>query len=142
MERYYRPHHRRLERAVDSLLAHGPVLVIDGHSYPKIPLPYEQDSTVDRGQICIGTDAFHTPAAVVEQLSQHFREGGFSVSVDTPFSGALVPLKHYGRNAQVSSVVLEVRRDVYMDEESGEKIGTYVATKRLLAGALLRLIQS
>lgn len=37
-------------------------------------------------------------------------------SSNAPFAGTYVPLKHYHHDARVSSVMLEIRRDVYMDE--------------------------
>jgi len=58
---YYRPHHSRLAAAVDRALVHrGMAVILDCHSFASYPLPYEADQELDRPDICIGTDPFHT----------------------------------------------------------------------------------
>ena len=61
IDTYYHPHHAALTRMVDEHLEqHGQCLIIDCHSFPAQPLPYEND--INRPDICIGTDAYHTSA--------------------------------------------------------------------------------
>ncbi len=44
------------------------------------------------------TDAFHTPPALL-RAAQHTCESlGWSVAVNRPFAGALVPMAHYRRD--------------------------------------------
>ena len=96
LESYYWPHHRRLERLVGEHLAqYGRVLVIDCHSFPSTPQPYELDSAGKRPEICIGTDSLHTPANLVSALRTSLAGHGFSTALNTPFAGALVPLRYY-----------------------------------------------
>lgn len=121
LSRWYRPHHLALTRAVDDVLSDfGRALVIDAHSFPAQPLPYETDPQASRPEICIGADEFHTPAAMVEKLVTEFSELGYSTAVNSPFSGALVPLKHYRQDRRVRAVMIEVRRDLYLDESTGQ----------------------
>jgi N-formylglutamate deformylase len=120
LERWYRPHHRRLEQLVeDALRQHGRAVVLDAHSFPSGPLPYERAASSDRPDICIGTDPFHTPAALRDVLVNAFGSEGFRVAVDTPFSGALVPVRYYRRDPRVQSVMVEVNRRLYLDEATG-----------------------
>ncbi len=120
LERWYRPHHRRLEQLVeDALRQHGRAVVLDAHSFPSKPLPYERAASADRPEICIGTDPFHTPAGLRAALVSAFAALGFRVSVDTPFSGALVPARYYRRDPRVQSVMVEVNRRLYLDEATG-----------------------
>ena len=121
LKNFYHPHHLMLTAVVDQALErHGRALVIDGHSFPAEALPYEVDRTAERPEICIGTDDFHTPDNLVAELKVRLEAAGFITAIDTPFSGAIVPLKHYRKDKRVVAVMLEVRRDMYMDEESGE----------------------
>ena len=42
LQRFYVPHHQKLTEVVDNMLqVHGRCLIIDGHSYPAVTLPYE-----------------------------------------------------------------------------------------------------
>jgi N-formylglutamate amidohydrolase len=45
----------------------------------------------------------------------------YSVAVDAPFAGALVPLASYRKDRRIWSVMIEVNRRLYMDEHSGLK---------------------
>ncbi len=112
-ETYYRPHHQRLNEAVDRVLHRfGACCIIDCHSFPKEPLPYE-DARLKRPEVCIGTDNSHTPDALVrcvlDVAAHHYGE----VALNTPFAGSLVSGKHWGVSDNVFSVMVEVRRDVY-----------------------------
>ena len=42
-------------------------------------------------------------------------------AVDAPFAGALVPLSAYQKDRRVLSVMIEVNRRLYMDENTGLK---------------------
>ena len=72
--------------------------------------------------MCLGTDPFHTPAALVEALRAAMAAEWFRVAVDRPFAGSLVPLRWYGKDPRVASVMLEVRRGTYMDEATGSPL--------------------
>lgn len=62
-----------------------------------------------------------------------FTDRGFSVGVNRPFAGALVPNAYYGQDQRVQSVMIEVRRDLYMDERTGDKRPQCAAIQRTLA---------
>jgi N-formylglutamate amidohydrolase len=93
-------------------------VIIDVHSYPSKPLPYELHADGPRPPICLGTDAVHTPPRLLEAARTAFRACG-GIELDTPFAGCYVPLKHYGRDSRVAALMIEIRRDVYMTEPGG-----------------------
>jgi N-formylglutamate deformylase len=110
---YYIPHHKRLTIAVENMLVRfGECLIIDCHSFPKVPLPYETDLL--RPDICIGTDKFHTPGEMTIEIKKHFERKGLNVVINRPFSGALVPMKFYSKNKRVKSVMIEINRGLYL----------------------------
>jgi N-formylglutamate amidohydrolase len=122
LERYYIPHHRRLEQRVDEKLGvYGKCFVLDCHSFPSVALPYEgSEQGAPRPDICIGTDGFHTPAELAEGLLKEFSALGFRVALNDPFSGALVPMSRYQKDNRVHAVMIEINRNLYMDEAAGE----------------------
>src|SRR3954462_3005611 len=73
LDRFYHPHHDRLTALVAAALrADGRCLVLDGHSFPSTPLPYEPDQDPDRPDICIGTDDFHPPEPLRDKAIDAF----------------------------------------------------------------------
>lgn len=117
---WYRPHHEKLEAAVaDALSRYGQCLIIDGHSFPGKALPYENsDNGLKRPDICIGSDPFHTPVNLERAFIDAFRRQAWSVSLNDPFSGALVPASRYHNDPRVMSVMVEINRDLYLKQSS------------------------
>jgi len=141
LDELYWPHHERLEAAVERALAtHGRCLVLDGHSFPKVPLPFE-DSRAKRPDICIGTDEFHTPIALRESFVASFEAEGWSIEIDTPFSGALVPRSRYRRDRRVLAVMVEVQRALYMDEATLEPRADFDDMARRVQRACARALR-
>jgi len=120
LARYFQPYHAALTDLVsDALERFGACLLLDGHSFGTEPLPSEPDRSADRPDVCIGTDSFHTPPRLASALQEALEAEGFRTELDRPFSGSLVPLAFYRRDARVTSVMLELRRGLYCDEATG-----------------------
>ncbi|MEV7061473.1 N-formylglutamate amidohydrolase [Streptomyces collinus] len=116
VERYFEPYARAMTRAVaDRLEATGRAVIIDVHSYPSRRLPYELHGAGPRPPVCLGTDSFHTPPALLDAAREAFGE----TELDTPFGGTYVPLEFYGKRPEVSALMVEIRRDTYMTEPGG-----------------------
>ena len=142
LSKWYRPHHALLTGAVDKALNEfRRALVIDVHSFPSLPLPYETDLTAYRPEICIGSDSYHSPGEVVHELSRGFELHGFEVSINTPFAGAIVPAKHYKKDERVQSVMIEIRRDLYLDESTGLLSKSSTDVQERLKSAMLRWVR-
>ena len=140
---YYEPHHSRLSEAVARALGvHGHCLIVDCHSFPSRPLPYESDQSLPRPDICIGTDAFHTPKWLTEVAVSQFRRDGLQTAVDRPFSGTMVPRPYYRQSKAVRSIMIEINRSLYMDEMSGTPGKQFEAIRERLESALKALLNA
>ena len=109
-------------------------MVVDVHSYPSRALPYELHADLPRPAICLGTDPFHTPAALRDAAREAFAGCGEpfdDVGENAPFAGCYVPLAYHGVSPAVSALMVEIRRDVYVDTPGG--------LDRLAAGSVPQL---
>jgi N-formylglutamate amidohydrolase len=139
LEQYFFPYADALADEVDRILnLHGVCTIIDLHSYPSSPLPYELDQSAERPSICIGTDDHHTPASLRSLATMAFESVTADVAFNTPFAGTYVPTRHYTVDQRVRSVMVEIRRDIYLEEPS-EYIDDPAAR---IVSALARLIES
>ncbi|MFF9315525.1 N-formylglutamate amidohydrolase [Streptomyces sp. NPDC014748] len=138
VDRYFRPYAAAMTDAVgERLTAVGRAVIVDVHSYPTAPLPYELHGDGPRPPICLGRDDFHTPPKLLAQAEKAFAGFG-GTAVDSPFQGAYVPLAHYGTDPKVSALMIEIRRDVYMSEPGGPAGPGLDA----LADAVARLVEA
>ena len=138
---YYDPHHAALSRAVTSAIdTHGKCVVIDAHSFPSVALPCDLDQSPNRPDICIGTDAFHTPPDLEVLAVSLFEGAGWSVVVNRPYAGAIVPIERYGLDRRVAALMVEVNRHLYMDEATGEKLRSFDACRDRLQRCLHALM--
>lgn len=116
---HYEPYARGMTEVVNARLsATGRAVIIDVHSYPSVALPYELHADGERPSICLGADDFHTPAWLLAAAEGAFSHAG-DIAVNTPFAGCYIPLDHYRTNRNVSALMIEIRRDVYMNEPGG-----------------------
>ena len=138
IENLYDPYHEMLTVLVERELERfGMAFILDCHSFPTVPVPTETDTRSVRPDLCIGTDAFHTPPRLVEGLERAAEAEGLVVHQDSPFAGTLVPMEYYHKDRRVRSVMIEVRRGLYCNEETGERtdgLGEMRATLERVVG--------
>ena len=131
LEKYYDPHHKKFENVVKTILnKNKKCLIIDCHSFPSKALPYELYQEDERPNICIGTDCFHTDKEITEYFKTSFKELGYSVGINEPFKGTIVPLKYYKKEKRVQSIMLEINRKLYMNEGTGERNENFKKLKK------------
>ena len=134
LRRLYDPHHEALTRTTAEMLSrHNKCTIIDCHSFYPRPLPYEPDQNADRPDFCIGTDGFHTPKELVHLVAEDFLKMGYSVKLNSPYCGSMVPAKYYRRDSRFTSVMIEVNRGLYLDGRNRKSMSFQVLKKDLSA---------
>ena len=114
VQNLYEEYHATFDFLVDSTLeAVGFATIIDCHSFSDKPFETDLIKERDRPDICIGTDDFHTPDWLKTRVVSQFESLGYKVKINNPYSGTIVPLKHYKKNKEVSSIMIEVNRKLF-----------------------------
>lgn len=130
LRNFYRGYSLVLEEVVRAALdRHGRAVIIDVHSYPRHPLPYEVHAQQRRPELCLGFDPFHSSPRLRKAVASAFV--GWEIVENEPFSGSYVPLAFYRREPRVESVMLEIRRDMYMDGDEVQDAAVRDITRRL-----------
>jgi N-formylglutamate amidohydrolase len=140
LDAYYHPHHTALTTAVAGALDRaGNCIIVDCHSYASKAQTLEPAHGAQRPDICLGTDPLHTPEWLIDRLIRAVRASGLSVALNEPYSGSIVPLTYYRQDQRVQTIMIEVRRDLYMDEQTGRRAPTFNHIQSLLATWLRNL---
>jgi len=141
INRYYRPHHRALEAAIErSLQANGCCLLLDCHSFPSEPIPCDLDPDADRRDFCLGTNQTNTPGWLVDAASSFLSSRGFSVAVNRPYAGVLVPERFSVPDSGVHALMIEVNRRLYMDQATCMKSCGFAETAAAIQWLVRRLV--
>ncbi len=141
LDAYFFPYARAFTGLVDQTLTDfGEVVIVDLHTFPSSALPYEVDQGALRPGICVGTDAYHTSADLIEAAFDAFAGMPGGVAEDAPFSGTYIPLKHWRRTPAVRSMMIEVRRDLVQAEPGGPVHEGYDEVVERMGGFLRTLV--
>jgi N-formylglutamate deformylase len=115
---FYDKHHNKLINMVESRLNEfGSALIVDCHSFNDSPLNSDLDKTENRPDISLGVDYFHTPEWLVNKLKLSFESNNFSVKINSPYSGTIIPLKYYNKDKRVMGIMIEVNKKLYLGKE-------------------------
>jgi N-formylglutamate amidohydrolase len=132
----YDQYHLEFEKLVKKKLAkHNKCLIIDCHSFPSKPRPYQQNQEYNDIKVCIGVEDFHRDDKFVEKIKDKFSE--YKVEENAPYKGSIVPNKYYSSDSRVKSVMIELDRSIYMDDNiSFEKNDNYNKVKDIIKNIL------
>ncbi|MBX9886537.1 MAG: N-formylglutamate amidohydrolase [Flavobacteriaceae bacterium] len=133
LKEYYWKHHKNLTEVVSQQLEQfHAAIIVDCHSFPQIPINRALDKSGFRPDFNIGTDAFHTPKKLIDAAASFFNDKGYTLGIDKPYSGSIVPMPYYQKEKKVQSIMLEINRNLYLNEPSNEKSIRYQEIKQVV----------
>ena len=105
---------------------HGNGLLIDCHSFPTD----HQALNASGGDfdVCIGynDDGTYPGDGVIKTIAGHFRDAGYSVGINEPFSNSFAPVPDF------PSVMIELCKGIYMEEGTRELLSSAYKVNQLL----------
>lgn len=111
--RIYDEYHADLEAKVTKTLRRfGKCVLLDCHSFHD-GMTYTGYATDSFPDVCIGVNG--RISAEAQTVMDAFSNAGYSVKINEPFSGSLVPLRYYD-DPRVISVMIELNRRIYCNE--------------------------
>ena len=109
----YQLYHSNFEKLVEQALEkYSYAIIVDCHSFASKPRLYELDKEF-RPDICIGFEVFHSDPMLIKSLEESFVALGYSVKLNSPFTGSIVPTRYYQKDKRVISIMIEVNRYIY-----------------------------
>lgn len=108
---------------------------LDLHSMPSRGTEVHRDPGEDRADIVIGSEKGKTATLKwTEQVVSAYRNQGFSVRLDYPYTGGTIVEKYGSPQKGRQALMIELNRKLYMDEKSKQIIPDKAeATKKRLA---------
>ncbi len=126
VDRYWRPYHQQLAKALDSIrTAHGHALLWEGHSIRSQCPMFFEGRLPDYN---VGTaDGASCSAAVQQAIAAQLQNLAVSHVVNGRFKGGYIT-RHYGQPGQgISAVQMEMAQASYLDESDPERFDAALA---------------
>jgi N-formylglutamate amidohydrolase len=131
----WRPYHAALDALLDERhRAFGAVWHINCHSMPAVGDALADDPGRERADFVLGDrDGTTCEPALTELVADTARALGYSVAINDPYKGVELVRKHGRPNEGRHSLQIEIKRTLYMDEETLVPNAGYARLQRDLA---------
>ena len=133
VDKYYKPYHKEFSFRVRKITPWYDPIIVDCHSFSSetVSIIGSNEKLPD---FCIGTDALHTPADLVNGISETIKLLGYTVGINIPYGGTIVP-QEFLADSNVMSVMIEVNRKLYLDNNF-QKNGDFNVIKDVVSNIL------
>lgn len=115
LKSYYDKHHKYLYEMCKKIIEnYGVCYLLDLHSYQD-DMVYKMLGKSNNPDICIGIDEFFESKEFTEFAISHFNDYGYSVMINHPYQGTMVPTPYYlSKDNRVKSLMIEVNKRIYL----------------------------
>ena len=118
INKIYEHHHEKLNNYVSNILnKYNNCLIIDLHSYSS-DLVLKLFNYQNVPDICIGIEENYYSEELTNYFINYFEKYGYSVKINYPYKGSLIPNEFYGRkNTNIVSIMIEVNKRIYLKND-------------------------
>lgn len=113
---YYNKHHDMLNKRVSSIInKYNRCILIDLHSFSDsfIKKVFDKDGAPD---VCIGSENKNTSKLLVEQTVRHFKKYNYSVKINYPYEGSIIPNKYFEvYDNRLDTIMIELNKRIYLN---------------------------
>lgn len=116
---YYIKHHNKLDKIVTNLLKkYNKCIIVDLHSFSD-EMARKLFNSNNNSDICIGIDNTYTDEKLTNFTINHFKKFGYSVEINKPYSGTIIPNKYFNKKEKrLSSIMLEINKRIYLNNKN------------------------
>lgn len=119
LKSYYDKYHAKLDKVVTNIIKkYNKCVIIDLHSFSSLMVE-KLFGTINTPDICIGVDEFYSSEELINLTVNHFKEYGYSVFINNPYSGTMIPNKYFNKKEKrLTSIMIEINKRVYLDDRN------------------------
>ena len=115
---YYDKHHNKLDKIITNLLKkYNKCIIIDFHSFSD-EMTKKLFNINTNPDICIGIDSNYINNDLINFTINHFKCYGYSIEINKPYSGTIIPNKYFYKNdKRLSSLMIEINKRIYLNQK-------------------------
>ena len=120
IDKYWHPYHAALSAALDERhRGFGGVWHINCHSMPAVGDALADDPGRERADFVLGDrDGTTCEPALTRRVAETVRAMGYSVAINDPYKGVEIVRRHGRPDEHRHSLQIEIKRTLYMDEQT------------------------
>jgi len=135
---YFDNHHKELnQKTKQKLTLYDSCTVIDCHSFSNERYWFH-DKSLHLPDICIGFEDMHVDTHLVNIIKNEFKD--YDIGVNIPYQGSLVPTGYWGKDARVKSVMIEINKKLYLEDDNLTKNKNFNLIKQKINNILNKLV--
>lgn len=119
IENYYNRHHDMLNKKVSNTIdKYNKCILVDLHSFSDLFIKkmFGKDGAPD---VCIGVENKYTSKLLVEQTVKHFKKYNYSVKVNYPYEGSIIPNKYFTvYDERLDIIMIELNKRIYLNNNN------------------------
>lgn len=115
---YYDKHHKELYELCKQIIEmYKKCYIIDLHSFSD-EMVLKMLGKTNNPDICIGVDLEFQDENFTEFTINHFNHYGYTVMINHPYSGTIVPTPYYvAKDQRVKSLMIEINKRIYLNNQ-------------------------